>query len=1106
MAEKQLYLHTSNRAENLARQLVEVASWRPLPGLLSKETVMTLNPGMARWLQFQIAQRASIALSWEFPLPGKLFSRIFSGFEPRLLEEGTFSRDAAQWILLDILSDIETAPRFSLLHSYCKGAAGEARRLALARQLAARYDEYLLYRPETLLEWEERPELSRHDWQAELWRRLASRLFAAKLRAPHIARAARKLSTIPAGDDSRGAPQWPERLFVFGVSSLAPLYIRALEAFSCHRPVHLFALQPSDQYWSDLRTLKQSMQLIEDNEHSSGSQGALDDDGLSKRLHLALGNPLLPSLGKQGQHFLDLLIDADPQHEDSGFDRPDPAISQLSSLQSDLFELRDRGKEENCDPYPEYDGSIQFHSCCGARREIETLWDFLVDRFERSPELKPSQVLVMAPDIQKYSSHIEAVFQAKKGTALELPYSIADGSELLRPGPIGGFATLLDLLSKRASSVEVLELLETPLIRESFAFSERDLDTIELWIRELGTSWGWHSRHRESMGALTSDRRTWKELRSRLLSGCLLSQEILVPDGSLAYPEVEGELVETAGRFAALLDLAENLWSLSEQRYSTEQWRERLNETLAALQGQGESWQRQFAQLRELIAECLPPVSGLFVKGMDVFKALREKLSALDSRSGYLSGGVTFCSLKPMRAIPSDTLCLIGLNRAEFPRSEQRQHFDLMGAKERAGDRNSRDEDRQCFLETLLSARSRLYISYQGQALSSENEREPSSLVSELMNYLRSAMRSDDAKRLLTVHRRRSYDEAYFSGALPLTYDPDRASLRNRFALAPSSLNAAPAQDCSMREARRRSTGSQALEIELDDLIAAFTDPSKRFATTVLGARLACQEDALTEDEALEPGPLLRYQLRQELVGRLFDRKALDEFEAAAQLQKGRIAQGRLGAYAFTEHLEEAELLASELGGRFATRSCSFEYLLAGACLTGELDLVESDGSLLIVHPGEINAKRSVEDWIRHLVASLAISEFSGESLVYSIRDPRKPLRYIKTDSAAEHLKQLLAWYQIALEQPLPFIPMLSEAAYKALGDGKGDDRCERRMLAAKKARAKIKTRPDQFGRYEWSEYDRICHGSEFQADNRFLDMAEAFWSLHAASLEERET
>ncbi|MGY8694751.1 MAG: exodeoxyribonuclease V subunit gamma, partial [Verrucomicrobiia bacterium] len=103
MTEKELYLHTSNRIESLAERLVQVSRTQPLDSLLSQETVMTLNPGMARWLRFQIAQSQGVAFGWEFPFPGSLFERILSGFDRSHAQSGLFDENLARWELFDLL-------------------------------------------------------------------------------------------------------------------------------------------------------------------------------------------------------------------------------------------------------------------------------------------------------------------------------------------------------------------------------------------------------------------------------------------------------------------------------------------------------------------------------------------------------------------------------------------------------------------------------------------------------------------------------------------------------------------------------------------------------------------------------------------------------------------------------------------------------------------------------------------------------------------------------------------------------------------------------------------------------------------------------------------
>src|SRR3546814_15342682 len=72
----------------------------------------------------------------------------------------------------------------------------------------------------------------------------------------------------------------------------------------------------------------------------------------------------------------------------------------------------------------------------------------------------------------------------------------------------------------------------------------------------------------------------------------------------------------------------------------------------------------------------------------------------------------------PQRAIPFTVVAVLGLNDGEFPRSHSDGGLDLMTRLRRIGDRDVRSDDRYLFLETVMSARKRLHLSYIGEGVS----------------------------------------------------------------------------------------------------------------------------------------------------------------------------------------------------------------------------------------------------------------------------------------------------------------------------------------------------------------------------------------------------
>ncbi|MCD0217722.1 exodeoxyribonuclease V subunit gamma, partial [Enterobacter hormaechei subsp. steigerwaltii] len=87
-----------------------------------------------------------------------------------------------------------------------------------------------------------------------------------------------------------------------------------------------------------------------------------------------------------------------------------------------------------------------------------------------------------------------------------------------------------------------------------------------------------------------------------------------------------------------------------------------------------------------------------------VIRHIRRFLDS-ESEAGFLRGGITFCSMVPMRSLPFKVICLLGLNDGDFPRNTKAAVFDLIAKHPAKGDRARRDDDRYLFLEALISAR-----------------------------------------------------------------------------------------------------------------------------------------------------------------------------------------------------------------------------------------------------------------------------------------------------------------------------------------------------------------------------------------------------------------
>lgn len=1084
MSAKEFYLHTSNRIELLAKQLAFIAQERPLPGPLDQETVMTLNTGMAKWLKFEIARSTGIAFGWEFPFPNHLFKRIATGFDSRFAKCVDYDEAQAQWELYDLFTQMDGNPEFSLVNAYSRRSSSH--RLRLSAKLASLYGKYLLYRPDKITAWEKGED--RGDWQGELWRRLCPRIYGNRAPYLHTASLWELLRKSPEAKPKGDLAAWPHRISVFGVSSLPPVYLDLLEAVSYERPVHIFLLQPTDLYWADLKSKKgiakaSRQRLSGDEPNFPELSGDFFD----------IGNPLLPALGKQGQAFLDLILDKDPIHDDSMFEQPDSS-SQLGCLHLDLLTLENRGLGENPSyPFPKYDGSVQIHSSSSVRREVEALWDYIVDSFAKNPNLKFSDILVMAPDIQIYASHLQSVFEQGKDSGIDIPLSVADRHGPRESNFLAGILSLLKLVSARASVGEILDILRSPIIHQAFDFDESEIDKIENWIRVSGTVWGWDADHRDSFNAFATDRNTWKEFRLRLAAGIAFNDaSILIEAKFSPLPDVEGGYTQTAGRLIELLEFLEGIYRLGGTADTVSNWSQRISSLFQRFSPADRIESLRYFDALSTLQSTLPDNSAIMVDGRDAVLSVAEALERSSPSTGFLTGRITCCSLKPMRSIPAKLICLLGMGSEQFPRRPDQLPFDLLVSQPRRGDRNPKEEDKQYFLETLLSAREKLFISFQGISSVNDNLKEPSNVVSLLIDYLDEAVGHPKESPLIVRHKRQSYDPDYFSSSELYTYSNSRARKSRSFLLGNARKNATP------EKPQRQLDEIDGKTVSIDSIIRFFKDPSKYFIQYVAGARFVEREELWPESDNINHDPLDRHEIRQLFAETIQSGLPIDsvrpELVAAIKL----LPPGHLGKFAFDSLREQTRIIDSLWASAEAPRPARLESLdlaIGSYRVHGQLRLNANQDINYVLVPGKLNGKARIETWIRHLLAN-SINRL--ETRVYSLNEDQTSIAYSPPEDPNPILHELLKIFHASHVQPIPFQTELGWEAFQKtfktqrLSEEKTfiDTFC----LHSQSLFEKADDSESPYSSKKWSQYDQACFGPSPLFNSDYARPAMRIW------------
>ncbi|MEM8180712.1 exodeoxyribonuclease V subunit gamma [Morganella morganii subsp. sibonii] len=1023
------------------------------------ETVLVQSPGMSQWLQISLAEKLGIAANITFPLPATFIWDMFTRVLPGIPKESAFSKGAMTWKLMSLLPQRLDDPDFAPLRHYLDDDGDKRKLHQLSGRIADLFDQYLVYRPDWLTAWENNELIDglsqNQSWQKCLWRDLQT--LTRSLGQPEWHRAnlyQRFIDVLNEGDPAVVA-NLPPRLFICGISALPPVYLQALRALGQHTHIHLMFTNPCQYYWGDLQSPSALRRMLARKPQSYWDKKTVswfksDEDAPSLFDFEAdgeqnTGNPLLASWGRPGRDNLFFLEDIEEIHAIKAFvDRP--ADTLLSAVQQDILNLEDgsvvgKNKEEFATSegrrvIADNDRSLTFHSCHSPQREVEILQDYLLNLLESDPSLTPRDIIVMVADIDSYSPYIQAVF-GQGNENRYLPFAISDRKARQAHPVLQAVLTLLELPQSRFTSEHVLSLLEVPAVAQQFGLDESDLPLLRRWVSGSGVRWGLDDQNIESFSLPVFGQNTWKFGLERMLLGYAMAEDEGTWRGILPYDEVSGMSADRVGQLAAFIDTLRQ-WQkkLSEQR-TPAQWRETGSELLSAFFMTTPDTEPVLSMVLQQWQQVLEQGVKACYDGDVPLSLIRDELSLrLDDEKisqRFLSGAVNFCTLMPMRSVPFKVICLLGMNDGVYPRTIPPLGFDLMAEKSRRGDRKRRDDDRYLFLEALGSAKEYLYISYIGRSIRDNEERNPSVLVSELLEYagLSFCLEKDRFADLDTSRKSLENHLIVRHTRVPFAADNYREGAEFQ-SFAPQWLPAALRQGEAQGAFNVPVQSEVVTDITVDQLLRFYRHPVRAFFQQRLNVHFEIEDVALPEEEPFSVDNLQRYGFNTRLLDTLVDgepeEKVFRLLKAAGELPAGAFAQ----VY-WEEQLQEMDVLAEKIrNARMASDTESFHDVIGPYTYSGQLAGVQENG-LLRWRPAALTAADGLRLWIEHLTYSL--SGRQQYSRMYGRGDTVWIFEPLTAEQARDYLRPLLDMFVRGLNEPLPIFVKSGWAWLTTLAD-----------------------------------------------------------------------
>ncbi|MGA0878224.1 MAG: exodeoxyribonuclease V subunit gamma, partial [Ilumatobacteraceae bacterium] len=663
-----LRIQHGTRLEDLTRALAhDLVQFPDDP--FATEVIVVPNTGIGDWLQSELPDSLGELVSARRNVP---VAGVLANF--RLLTTNAFTtsiltggrREAElRWSRSRLLWYVHRAID-ALGRELIPGAADN--RLRTADAIADLFDHYATHRPMMLKSWRAGrptdgidpgttlPEAMR--WQPDLYLRLCDMIDEESV-VVALDNLGSRLAT--------GDPQLhlPERISIFGFSSLSPTLRILLEHLATVRPVGVFVLHPRVGSWAG----------------PSNHGGRLVPR--SEEPPLIDAHPLTVRWGRTALE-TPQLITRSPVVE---LAPPDPPGSLLGALQSALTtrrtgtlvalegdsaqELLGRG-----------DGSVQVHACHGRARQVEVLRDALLHLLNADPSLHLDDILVICPDIEAFAPMIPAIFGADRSAPEDvespgvptLRVRVAE-LELAQDAPvIEAFTAALLLLRSRLGVSDVLGFLSRPVVMKRFGLDTDGMARLVDLVDDLRVDFGIDGDNRSSWGVPASiPEGTWRFALTRLMMGLAVPapNPMIGPGNVVPYDDVSVADIGTIGALAQLLERLETDVGFSRGRHSMGEWISFLTRvvdgyTSSHLAAGGRE------ELLTALGEVESAVEDSDVAGEEMFSfdevdfVVRQRLERRSHRPLFRTGDITVSRLPPIQGVPFRVIAVLGADEGMF--------------------------------------------------------------------------------------------------------------------------------------------------------------------------------------------------------------------------------------------------------------------------------------------------------------------------------------------------------------------------------------------------------------------------------------------------------
>ncbi|WP_367681847.1 exodeoxyribonuclease V subunit gamma [Buchnera aphidicola] len=728
------FVYQSNQINILFLEMYKIIKNKPLLNIFEKEVIINENKILFQYLNFFIAKKTGISADFELIYPNVFIWKIFRQIFPELEKRNIFSKSILTWKIMKIIEK-------NNFIQFIKKSDKINKKFDFSFLMACLYEQYLLYRPKWINEWEKKykkTSILDHNniWQVQLWINIIQCTKSLKQPSHHFSNLFEKFKILIKTKKIK----FPKRIFIISSFKLNPTYMEIFKEISIYTDIYFLFITAHKKNICHTSLINKKSSLEKD----------------------ILENSLIHLWEKHEKYYL-FFFKKFKNIQFNYFFQKNKKKNLLNAIKNNFLKINEKKTTSKKKYFLDKDNSISINVCHNKKHEIEILYHTLLKIFNENSKIKAGDIVVTSFSLENYINYINCIFKSdnKKET---IPFYICKKYSNSIKKILFIFNKILNISNIRFNNEEILDLINIPDIANNFFISEEEINILYNWIEKANIRWGFHEKEKNSLFYFKKNYNSWFYGIKKLLTSYAINEKEKIWNDTLSFTTIDSSREKLIEKLIILIKTAEKWHKKLSYPKKIASWRSLfqcfINDFFYQNKNQNKKLEKNISFIKNNWVKMIDDALISNYEKKIPISVLKKKFSHIMNNVNYkkfLPGVINFCHPSLICYIPFKIKCLLGADNKEIPKKDITNSFNLLNKHSYIGDYNTCRESYYIFLQNFISTQELFYISYVGYSEKNNSKIYPSILIDQLLNYIKLNfyfLKNQYIKNILKKHKK----------------------------------------------------------------------------------------------------------------------------------------------------------------------------------------------------------------------------------------------------------------------------------------------------------------------------------------------------------------